>query len=374
MRKKNIIISILTILAIISAGFFLFFSVSDEKQPLFNKTSVCETMKNYYVDPDGSDANKGLSPKAPLATIQKALDLAEPCSTINLSPGTYLQDFQSRRDGSEGNPIVITGPSSAIVKGAGKPRVIEINHDYITLENFSVDGLSGDPEKKSSYRDKLIYVQGKDDRSGVTGLKMIDMHIRNAGGECVRLRYFAQKNEISGNKITNCGAYDFRLGGKGKNGEGIYVGTAPEQRDDGKNPTDGTDHSDGNWIHDNTIDTQGNECVDIKEGSSGNIVENNTCTGQKDEDSGGLCSRGSKNIFRNNTSYGNAGSGIRLGGDKKDDGISNDVYGNIIKENARGGIRVMRYPQGKICGNEFIDNGDEDFTGSYEEKFKATDC
>jgi len=200
------------------------------------------------------------------------------------------------------------------------------------------------------------------------------MNLRNSGGECVRLRYFAQKNELAENKITNCGAYDFRLGGKGKNGEGIYIGTAPEQRDDGKNPTDGADHSDGNWIHDNIIDTQGNECIDIKEGSSKNLVEKNTCTGQKDEDSGGLGSRGSENIFRNNLSYGNAGVGIRIGGDKKTDGTSNDIYGNTFKENEQGGIKIMRRPQGKVCGNKFIDNEGEDFTGEYADDFENEDC
>ena len=54
-------------------------------------------------------------------------------------------------------------------------------------------------------------------------------------------------------------------------------------------------------IHHNNFDTKGNEAVDIKEGAMYNIVEYNTVTGQKDPDSGGLDSRGDKNIFRYNT-------------------------------------------------------------------------
>ena len=93
------------------------------------------------------------------------------------------------------------------------------------------------------------------------------MIIQNAGGECIRLRYFAQENEISYNTIKIV-AYMILFKWKGKNGEGIYVGTAPEQLDDSKNPTDDRDKSNNNWIHHNSIDTQGNECVDIKERSS----------------------------------------------------------------------------------------------------------
>jgi hypothetical protein len=205
---------------------------------------------------------------------------------------------------------------------------------------------------------------------GVTGLKIQNMTIQNAAGECIRLRYFAQKNEISNNTITRCGTRDFLFDGDGKNGEGIYIGTAPEQLDDGKNPTEGRDHSNGNWIHHNFIDTRGNECVDVKEGSSENVVEYNKCTGQKDRESGGLDSRGSDNIFRNNEVFGNTGAGIRLGGDEKTDGIMNIIANNHIHDNKSGGIKIQRKPQKQICGNRFSKNGKENLVGEYGEDIK----
>ena len=52
--------------------------------------------------------------------------------------------------------------------------------------------------------------------------------------------------------------------------------------------------------------------LDIKEGSSFNIVEYNKCTGQRDPNSGGLDSRGNDNIFRYNEIYDNLGAGVRL--------------------------------------------------------------
>ncbi len=319
---------------------------------------------NYYVSTSGNDSNDGRSADAPFRTIQKAVDLAQPGAVITLASGVYLQDIHSARDGAPGAPITLTGPADAIVKGGGGARIVEINHDNITLSGFTIDGLWGDPNSAAGYRDKLLYVLGKQPRDGVSELRVLNMILRNAGGECVRLRYFAQHNEISGSVVTNCGVHDFRFGAGGKNGEGIYIGTAPEQRSDGKNPTAEPDLSKENWIHQNQFDTQGNECVDIKESTTGNVIERNSCTGQRDSESGGFDSRGSGNIFRAKQSYGNTGAGIRLGGDSPSDGIGNDIYNNDIHDNQAGGIKVMRQPQGKVCGNTMSNNYGGESVGS----------
>lgn len=330
----------------------------------------------YYVSPLGSDTNDGRAVNTPFQTIQKAIDLAQPGETIELALGTYRESFVSKRDGKSDKRITIHGSPQAIIEGSsdGEGRIIEIHHDYLTLDGFTVDGLSGDPKKAKGYRDKLLYLQGTKSKAGVKGVRLTHLTIENAGGECVRLRYYAEENEIAYNTIKNCGRFDFLLEGDGKNGEGIYIGTAPEQRDDGKNPTKDIDISRANWIHNNTIDTEGNECVDIKEGATENIVENNTCTGQKDPESGGMDSRGNKNVFRHNDIFGNKGAGIRLGGDKKDNGINNFVYNNTIHDNANGGIKLMRLPQAKICGNTFSNNKDGNFVGEDSDYKKDDAC
>lgn len=305
-------------------------------------------------------------------SIQKAIDLAEPGDFIYLSAGTYKQDIQTRKDGKPNLPITIVGPKDAIVVGGGKTRVFEINHSYINLKGFTIDGQFGAGTKASDFRDKLLYVSGRQPDKGVTGLKITEMTIQNAGGECIRLRYFAHNNEIAGNTIRNCGRYDFQFKKSGKNGEGVYIGTAPEQLGDEKNPTDDPDQSNNNWIHNNIINTQGNECVDIKESSKENLVEGNSCTGQKDPESGGMDARGSNNTFRNNNIFDNVGAGIRLGGDSKNDGINNNVYGNSITGNGKGGIKFEKIPQGKICGNTMSGNKGGDLAGSYSEQFSPT--
>lgn len=375
MNKKYLV---LVGIAIIAFGYLVF----NEYQNLANKPGVNEIVPSLaklktpdlYVNPNGNDDNDGRSSQKSLKTIQKAIDLAQPGEVIFLEKGIYPEKIISRQNGTPEKPITIEGSREAIVKGDKETiRIIEINHDYITLQGFTVDGLSGPPEDKNSYKDKLIYAIGKEDRDGVDGLKINGMEIKNAGGECIRLRYFTRKAEISNNVIRGCGAYDFKFDSGGKNGEGIYVGTAPEQIKDGKNETKDRDESNENWIHNNFIDTQGNECIDIKEGSSGNLVENNLCTGQKDPQSAGMDARGSNNIFRKNEVFGNVGAGIRLGGDKEKDGIDNIVVENVIKNNEAGGVKLEQFPQGEICRNTFLDNGKGDFVGEFtnEEELKS---
>lgn len=319
----------------------------------------------YYVSPSGKDTNDGKTVSTPFYSIDKALSFAEAGDVIELADGEYLQTVSSLKDGNKGSPITIRGSRAAVIRGTEDTnRIIEIRHDYLTLDGFTIDGLSGQGSKAADFKDKLIYSIGSKKDDGVDGLVIKNMLIQNAGGECVRLRYFAVNNEISHSTIRNCGVYDFRFNEGGKNGEGIYIGTAPEQTDDGKNPTAAIDQSHDNHIHHNLIQTYGNECVDIKEGSFNNLVEYNTCEYQMDPESAGLDARGSSNTFRYNTTQNNKGAGIRLGGDTENDGIYNNVYDNSILNNESGAIKIIRMPQGKICSNIVKDSNDPDFKRS----------
>ena len=191
---------------------------------------------------------------------------------------------------------------------------------------------------------------GRSEQAGITGVQLLHMQLRNAGGECVRMKYFAHHNEVAHSTITDCGVDDFHGNGNGKNGEGIYIGTAPEQLH--RNPTIKLDRSHGNWIHHNYFETRGNECVDIKEASRFNLIEFNSCTKQLDENAAGISARGNDNIIRFNVIWGNRGAGIRFGGDTARDGIHNHAYGNVLRSNAVSAFKVMAGPQRRICGND----------------------
>jgi hypothetical protein len=269
-------------------------------------------------------------------------------------PGRYFEDVRTVRNGALGAPIVITGSRNSVVHGAGSTRVIQVSHSFIEVHGFTIDGRHAAKDEKKSYRDKLLYVMSETSGRGVQGMRVVGMNFRNGGGECLRLRYHAQNNEVAHSNFQNCGVHDFRFKDGGKNGEGIYIGTSPKQLGKFGAPDRSIDQSSGNWIHNNTFDTRGNECVDIKEGSSGNVVERNRCTGQRDKNSAGLDSRGSGNVFRYNAVYGSKGAGVRLGG-HGNEGVANHVYGNRLVRNEVGGVKVMRGPQGYICGNKGAD-------------------
>lgn len=301
----------------------------------------------------------------PATGLQDALNRAQPGDVVQLAPGDYRDAVKSVRSGTKAKPISICGPKSAVIRGTEyDQRIVEINHDHLILDGFTIDGQFGaDPGDKNSYAGKLIYAIGTARGDGPSDNRFFNLTFKNAGGECVRLRYFAQRNEIAGSVFRTCGLYDFKFDEGGKNGEGIYIGTAPEQQGMNGAPDAAQDRSDRNWIHDNGFVTKGNECVDIKENSSKNLVEGNVCTGQRDKESGGFDSRGNQNTFRFNTSFKNKGAGIRFGGDGKTQGIKNIAYGNVIRDNGPYGIQMTRNPQGLICGNKISGFKRADFRG-----------
>ncbi|CAM9555799.1 unnamed protein product, partial [Choristocarpus tenellus] len=134
---------------------------------------------------------------------------------------------------------------------------------------FTIDGEF--KENTNVYSDKVLYIQG--DRkprllevgsnqylSALDGLIVRSMQIKNAGGECMRMRYFVTYAEIYDNTIQDCGIQDYRVepDSGGKNGEGLYIGTSYSQWDNGINYTDEPDESNWNWVHHNHLNTMVN--------------------------------------------------------------------------------------------------------------------
>jgi parallel beta-helix repeat protein len=278
------------------------------------------------VAPDGSEA-------APYLDLQTAIYAAQPGDTVLLAPGTYNGEFETVRSGTPGAPITIAGEEGATLRGpgVGEGRVLSVENDWIVVSGLRI-----------TRGDKGIWLQE------VRNVTLRGNTVRDTGGECIRLKYLAVRNEVAGNRIGPCGAVNFNLRASRKNGEGVYVGTAPEQLD--RNPTRQSDASNQNWVHDNVITTRA-ECVDIKEGASLNVVERNRCSGGLDPDGSGLDSRGNDNVFRWNTVTDVVGKGVRLGGDTATQGVNNEVFGNTLLRTGGHAVGAMRLPQRRICGN-----------------------
>lgn len=113
---------------------------------------------SLYVAPDGDDANPGTVGE-PLRTIQAAVDLAEPGTTIHLREGTYAPDtnIQLLQSGTESQPITL--------------RNYEGEHAVLDGENMpytpgAVDSSIPRPERGA------IHLEG--DYWHITGLEIIN--------------------------------------------------------------------------------------------------------------------------------------------------------------------------------------------------------
>jgi parallel beta-helix repeat protein len=310
----------------------------------------------FYVHPTrGTDATTAGSSTRPYRTLNYALTRVPCGATVELASNqTYAQDVTFNRTGCVNHPsrIVVTGNRSARFIGSGSDAYIfEIRTGNLQLDDFTIDGQ----QPNGSFRQKLIFTSG----TGVTRLEISRMALRNALTECVRLRFGASFNIIRDNQFQNCGR------GGTNNGESIYIGTDRSQWQNGVVEASTDNQVLRNTFNLNISNGTGSECVNIKEGSMFNIVEGNTCTGQRDVNSGGIEIRGTNNIVRNNTVRDNRGAGIQLGfGDDRilTDGTNNIVRGNVISNNGLGsetrafGLRIRTSPQTLICGNTFTNN------------------
>ncbi len=328
----------------IAAALLLLSCTSNQTPPLTIQTN---SGKFIFVSPSGSDKNNGLSSKHPFKHISKALEVANPGDTIILMPGKYKENLKITKGGKKGKPIKLIGMPGSVILGNGKPggKVVYVEGNFIELINLNINGQFKSCLKPQCFHDKLVYVKGKP-TGYVEGFKLINCRLENALGECVRLKY-VKNSEIIGNSIYRCGLRDFffKLRPGKKNGEGIYVGTAPEQS--GKHP----DRTENILIESNYIATYGSECIDVKENSSNIKIIGNFCTGNLQETVGGISVRSNGNLIAHNVLFKNKGAGIRVGGGTQKDGIMNSIIGNFIDNSSKCGIKIMRNPQKEICGN-----------------------
>lgn len=82
-------------------------------------TLVEPSQRTLYVAPGGSNGNPGTDPLFPLATIQRAADLAQPGDLVRIAPGVYRESVTVPTSGTAAAPIVFRGEGpGAILDGA----------------------------------------------------------------------------------------------------------------------------------------------------------------------------------------------------------------------------------------------------------------
>ena len=224
-------------------------------------------------DPDGNEA---ATPPGPMPTLDEALtcpaptigvsdadqltgalEAARPGDVIDLAPGAYKGRFVASATASDSEPIFVCGPRDAVVDGGG------IKGGYA----MHLDGASGW---------RLLGFTVRNAQKGVIADRAVDniiegLLIEDIGDEAIHLRTFSTDNVVRGNEIRDTGQR------RDKFGEGVYVGSAESNWC--KYTDCDPDRSDNNVIEGNLIYGTTAESIDLKEGTTGGVVRNNSFDG-----------------------------------------------------------------------------------------------
>jgi hypothetical protein len=338
----------------------------------------------YFVSPTGLDTNAGTSAAAPFKSIQKALDLAAPGSTITLAPGAYRQSIVTKTDGTAASPITIKGSETGkdasgrfktVLSGTSGGNVISINNSYYTLDGFTINGQPGidrteypttldqvrafkDSVQSRAVNSKLVYVGAAVTSHDITGTRISNMFLNGSGGECVRFRNRATGSLVVNSVIQWCGMYgqgDDTTQYRYHNGEGVYVGTSPKSTDQ---PFYANDTSNGIVIRDSVVQTFGAECLEVKENAHDNRIEDSDC-GFNDEPlsfkGSNIELRGDHNLIRRTTVHDSRSWNVKMASDSAQYNLGgNSIELSSFDAAAAPALRADQSTTGSTyCGNTF---------------------
>ncbi|GAA1368194.1 right-handed parallel beta-helix repeat-containing protein [Catellatospora chokoriensis] len=194
---------------------------------------------------------------ADAAALAAALARARPGDSISLKDGVYAGRFAATAPGTAAKPVHLCGGPGAVLDGGGTGHGYALHlegADHWRLTGFTVRNA-----QKGVMLDRTSHAV-------LTGLT-----VEHIGDEAIHLRAGSTDNVVQHSTVRDTGLR------RAKFGEGVYIGTATS------NWCDVTacepDRSDRNVIRGNRISAVTAEPVDVKEGTTGGIVEGNTFDG-----------------------------------------------------------------------------------------------
>jgi parallel beta-helix repeat protein len=186
--------------------------------------------------------------------LQAALDAAQPGDFIQLADGIYRGNFSAKVSGTAPDRITLYGSRGAVIEGdsldSGYGFLLAA--DYWVLTGFSVRNVSkGIMTERANYN--ILH----------------GLEIYRIGDEGVHFRKFSSDNRITHSWVHDVGLVNPEFG------EAIYIGSAVSNwvvYSDGR-----PDMSDRNQVVGNLLGPNvPAEGIDIKEGTTGAAVQNNT--------------------------------------------------------------------------------------------------
>lgn len=114
-----------------------------------------------HVSKDGAESNRGTESQ-PLASIQAAVDRANPGDTVYVNPGEYRENVRIREGGNPGAPLTLTGPADAVLKPKRENEweALGVGASYVHVTGLTFSGLynPSEPETAQPYaKTHLIY-------------------------------------------------------------------------------------------------------------------------------------------------------------------------------------------------------------------------
>lgn len=186
--------------------------------------------------------------------LRAALADALPGDEIRLADGVYAGRFTIDRDGTQGQPITLTGSREAVLdgQGTGSGRVVQLRASFWHLSGFTVtNGQKG-----------VMAL-------GVRGTVLDGLKVFRIGDEAVHFRDNSTDNIVRNSEISDTGLREPGFG------EGIYFGQAVGNWVDGQPDRSDRNRAIGNRIGPNVRA----EALDLKEGTTGGEVRDNTFDG-----------------------------------------------------------------------------------------------
>jgi hypothetical protein len=266
-------------------------------------------------------------------SLSEALKNAKPGTSIALADGKYVGKFVAETSGTAAQPIWLCGGAGAVLDGDNirGGYVLHLNKaKYWRLVGFTVTN-----GQKGVMADTTV-------GSVVQGLTVHDI-----GDEAIHLRANSTDNVVLRNTISKTGLR------RDKFGEGVYIGSAVSNwcTTNDCQP----DRSDRNVVKENHISQTTSESVDIKEGTTGGVLEGNTFDGSSLSGADSWVDvKGNNWLIKDNTGTKSTLDGFQTHQILKGWGDNNLFTGNTASVNASGlGFALRPADANKVaCNNK----------------------